>query len=130
MGTREPEILDDGIESLLRRSQPRPEHEFVTALRSRLFPDPTVSRSKHRPRPLLVAAVGATGAALASVVLSLAGVGPLAGRGSQDVRARSGCRYVTVKQRARVPVVARTSGGQARIIFRTEPVERRVKRCR
>jgi len=129
MEAREPEHLDEGVESLLRSAQPRPQPEFVLALRERLFPKRTVFGWARRPRPALVAALGAASVAAAVSVLSLAGVGPLAGRSGQDVKARSNCHFVLVKARGRVPVVVHSPDGQARIVYRDEPVERPVERC-
>jgi hypothetical protein len=68
-------------------------------------------------------------AALAVLILSLAGAGPLAGRSGQDVKARTNCHFVLVKARGRVPVVVHSRDGQARIVYRDEPVERPVERC-
>ncbi len=129
MEAREPEHLDEGVESLLRSAQPRPQPEFVLALRERLFPDRTLFGWARRPRPALVAALGAATVAVAISVLSLAGAGPLAGRSGQDVKARSNCHFVLVKARGRVPAVVRSRDGQARIVYRDEPVERPVERC-
>src|SRR6266849_4256211 len=114
METREPEHLDEGVESLLRSAQPRPEPEFVLALRERLLPERTVFGRARRPRPALVAALGAASIAVAVSALSLAGVGPLAGRSGQDVKARSNCHFVLVKARGRVPVIVHSRDGQAR----------------
>jgi hypothetical protein len=129
MEAREPEHLDEGVESLLRSAQPRPQPEFVLALRGRLFPERRVLAWLRRPRPALVAALGAASIAVAVSVLSLAGAGPLAGRSGQDVKARSNCHFVLVKARGRVPVVVHSRDGQARIVYRDEPVERPVERC-
>src|SRR6266851_993825 len=100
MEAREPEHLDESVESLLRSAQPRPQPEFVLALRERLFPERTVFGWVRRPRPALVAALGAASVAAAVSVLSLAGVGPLAGRSGQDVKARSNCHFVLVNERS------------------------------
>jgi hypothetical protein len=130
MEAREPEHLDEGVESLLRSAQPRPQPEFVLALRERLFAERRTGFGwARRPRPALVAALGAASIAVAVSVLSLAGAGPLAGRSGQDVKARSNCHFVLVKARGRVPVVVHSRDGQARIVYRDEPVERPVERC-
>jgi uncharacterized membrane protein YidH (DUF202 family) len=129
MEAREPEHLDETVESLLRSARTRPEPEFVMALRERLFRERTLFGWVRRPRPALVAALGAASVAIAVTVLSLAGAGPLAGRSGQDVKAKSNCHFVLVKARGRVPVVVHSRDGQARIVYRDEPVERPVERC-
>jgi hypothetical protein len=129
MEAREPEHLDEDIESLLRSAQTRPQPEFVMALRERLFPERTALGWVRRPRPALVAALGAASVAIALSALSLAGAGPLAGRSGQDVKARTNCHFVLVKARGRVPVVVHSRDGQARIVYRDQPVERPVERC-
>jgi hypothetical protein len=129
MEAREPEHLDEDVESLLRSAQTRPQPEFVLALRERLFPERTALGWVRRPRPALVAALGAASVAIALSALSLAGAGPLAGRSGQDVKARTNCHFVLVKARGRVPVVVHSRDGQARIVYRDEPVERPVERC-
>jgi hypothetical protein len=129
MEAREPEQLDETVESLLRSARARPEPEFVMALRERLFPERRVFGWVRRPRPALVAALGAASVAIAVSALSLAGAGPLAGRSGQDVKAKSNCHFVLVKARGRVPVVVHSRDGQARIVYRDEPVERPVERC-
>jgi hypothetical protein len=129
MEAREPEQLDEAVESLLRSARARPEPEFVMGLRERLFPERTVFGWVRRPRPALVAALGAASVAIAVSALSLAGAGPLAGRSGQDVKAKSNCHFVLVKARGRVPVVVHSRDGQARIVYRDEPVERPVERC-
>jgi hypothetical protein len=129
MEAREPEHLDEDVESLLRSAQTRPQPEFVLALRERLFPERTPLGWVRRPRPALVAALGAASVAIALSALSLAGAGPLAGRSGQDVKARTNCHFVLVKARGRVPVVVHSRDGQARIVYRDEPVERPVERC-
>ena len=129
MEAREPEHLDEDVESLLRSAQTRPQPEFVMALRERLFPERTALGWVRRPRPALVAALGAASVAIALSALSLAGVGPLAGRSGQDVKARTNCHFVLVKARGRVPVVVHSRDGQARIVYRDQPVERPVERC-
>jgi hypothetical protein len=129
MEARGPEHLDEAVESQLRSARARPEPEFVMALRERLFPERTVFGWVRRPRPALVAAVGAASVAIAVSALSLAGAGPLAGRSGQDVKAKSNCHFVLVKARGRVPVVVHSRDGQARIVYRDEPVERPVERC-
>jgi hypothetical protein len=129
MEAREPEHLDEDVESLLRSAQTRPQPEFVMALRERPFPERPALGWVRRPRPALVAALGAASVAIALSALSLAGVGPLAGRSGQDVKARTNCHFVLVKARGRVPVVVHSRDGQARIVYRDEPVERPVERC-
>ena len=129
MEAREPEHLDEAVESLLRSAQPRPEPEFVMALRERLFPERRAFGWVRRRRPALVAALGAASVAIAVSALSLAGSGPLAGRSGQDVKAKGNCHFVLVKARGRVPVVVHARDGQARIVYRDEPVERPVERC-
>ena len=129
MEAREPEHLDETVESLLRSARTRPEPEFVMALRERLFPERTLFGWLRRPRPALIAALGAASLAVAVSALSLAGAGPLAGRSGQDVKAKSNCHFVLVKARGRVPVVVHSRDGQARIVYRDEPVERPVERC-
>jgi len=130
MGASDPKVFDEGVESALRGAQPRPRPDFVRSLQARLFPERrTFFGWTRRRRPAFVAALSAAGMALAVLVLSLAGVGPLAGRGGQDVKAGSNCRFVVAKERTQVPTVVRASNGQTRIVYRSELVERRVRRC-
>ena len=128
MGTTDPDILDEQVEARLRASAPQPRPEFVLALRTRLFPERALATWRRRHRPVFVGALASAAAAVA--VLVLVSAGPLAGGGGQDVKAGSNCRYVVVKARGRVPVVVRTRAGQTRIVYRDEPVERPVERCR
>src|SRR2546421_7883339 len=113
MEAREPEHLDEAVESLLRSAQTRPQPEFVLALRERLFPERTMFGWVRRPRPALVAALGAASVAVAVSALSLAGVGPLAGRSGQDVKARTNRRFLLVKARRRGPAVRHPRSGPA-----------------
>jgi hypothetical protein len=129
MEPSEPEFLDERVESLLRRSQPRPRPDFVRSLQARLLPERGAQRWALRPRPAFVAAFSAAATALAVLVLSLAGVGPLASGGGQDVKAGSNCRFVVVKERTSVPTLVRARNGQTRIVYRDQLVDRRVRRC-
>jgi hypothetical protein len=127
MAARPPEPLDDRVEALLRSSRPSPPAQLALVLRERLLPE---RRARWRGRRTVVAGGLATAtAALAVLILSLAGAGPLAGRSGQDVKARTNCHFVLVKARGRVPVVVHSRDGQARIVYRDEPVERPVERC-
>ena len=128
MGNTDRDILDERVEDLLRASAPQPRPEFVLALRTRLFPERAIAAWRRRHRPVFVGALAS--AAAAAVVLVLVAAGPLAGGGGQDVKAGSNCRSVLVKARGRVPVVVQTRTGQTRIVYRDEPVERPVERCR
>jgi hypothetical protein len=127
MGAGNPEMLDERIEAMLRASRPEPKPDFVPALRERLFPQ----RPARRPRPVLLGGLATATAAAAVLLLSLAGVGPLAAGGGrdQDVKARSTCRFVLVTEPTRVPVIVHSGDGKPRVVYRERPVERRVKRC-
>jgi hypothetical protein len=113
---------DDDVPDALR---PRPRPGFVEEL------ERTLRRETARParRPLLAAATATAGIAVATLGLSVAGVGPLADS-TQDVTATSSCHYELVKQRARVPHIVAGPQGQPRIVYRYRVVERRIKRCR
>ena len=124
-----PEPLDATVESLLRSADPGPRPEFVLELRERLFPERAAHRWRRR-RPALVGALAAASVAVAVLVLGLAGAGPLAGGGGQDVRAKGDCTFTLVRTTGRVPVVVRAPNGQTRIVYRDEPVDRPVERCR
>ena len=100
---------------------------LVPALRTRLFPERAIATWRRRHRPVFVGALASAAAAAAALVLVAAG--PLAGCGGQDVKAGSNCRFVVAKERTQVPTVVRASNGQTRIVYRSELVERRVRRC-
>ena len=129
MGASDPQVFDEGIESALRGAQPRPRPDFVRSLQARLFPERRAFGWTLRRRPAFAAAFSAAGMALAVLALSLAGVGPLAGRGGQDVKAGSNCRFVVAKERTQVPTLVRASNGRTHIVYRSELVQRRVRRC-
>jgi hypothetical protein len=131
IGPSRPEAELGSVERWLRAARPRPRPGFVENLERSLLGDPTTPRPRPRAarRPLLAAAAASAAITAATLGLSVAGVGPLAGGSEQDVNATSSCHFVSVKERARVPQVVTGARGQARIVYRYTLVERRVKRC-
>jgi hypothetical protein len=127
MGRGHSQAPDEQIVEVLRASRPDPSPEFLASLEATLFVAP--AQRSPRQRPVLVGAFAAAGVALAALVLSLAGVGPLAASQKQDVKARTGCDYVAVKKWISVPSLVRPRGGEPRIVYREQLVERQVKRC-
>ena len=121
--------VDRRVERLLVESRPRPDAVFTDSLERRLLPSRPRPR-RFRPRPLWVGAAAATGLAGAAVVFSLGGGGPLAPGGGDEVEAGDDCRYVTVERRVRKPTIVTGTDGRETIRYRTEVVERRVRRCR
>jgi hypothetical protein len=119
---------DTLAEQWLRANRPEPDPDFVRSLESRLFP-PRRERAPHRrPRPLFAGAAAALAGAAAVLVLALAGVGPLGSSGSDSGQATTGCHYVTVNRKARVPVIVERKGNPT-LEYRTKLVQQRVKRC-
>jgi hypothetical protein len=122
---RDPDL--EAVERRLRASRPRPRPGFVESLERSLVHEP--ARPAARRRPLLAAAAASAAMAAAALGLSVAGVGPLAAGTQDDTKATSKCRYVTVQRRARVAEIVTGARGQARVVYRYRPVERRVRRC-
>jgi hypothetical protein len=104
--------------------------QFKLALEERLFP----SRAPHRAhlfrRPIFVGGIVLATTASFALVLSLAGVGPLALRGGADVQGASGdCAYVSVQRRVEIPHLVAGRDGRTRVALRREWVQQRVKHC-
>jgi hypothetical protein len=99
-------------------------------LEQRLVPGREPGRARWLRHPLFTGAAAATGLASAAVVLALAGGGPLAPGGGDASRASQDCHFVTVKTRARVPLIVVDRDGQPSLRYRMQLVERPVKRCR
>jgi hypothetical protein len=117
-------------ERRLRASRPLPDPRFVGELEEYLLPREPEPRRRRARRPLL-AAVGATGAlAVALIGVGLAGGGPLAPSGDEGVRAEDDCRFVSVRERFRSPVVVTGRDGRTEVRYRSRLVTRQVKRCR
>jgi hypothetical protein len=121
--------VDARLETLLRAVRPRPDRDFARALEERLLPRRAARGAARRRRPLLAGAAAAAGLAAAALAFGLAGGGPLAPSGRDDVRAGDDCRYVAVQKRERRPLVVTGSNGRPTIRYRSELVKRRVKRC-
>lgn len=120
-----PEHADPELDALLQRSRPEPEGAWVHATGERLFaPRPTRSRLTLR-----LGTAFAVGLAALALILSLAGVGPLADSNA-PVQARDGCRDVTVTRVERVPSVVTTPDGETKIVYSRKTVRRTVRRCR
>lgn len=118
------------IEDHLRASRPEPDPEFAAGLEERLLERRESRFRLPSPRhrgPLFAGAAAATAMASAALVLSLAGVGPLAA-GEGSVSADEQCHWVTVKRTERVPEIVQRNG-RTELRFSQRSVERRVKRC-
>ena len=114
--------MDERVEQILRASRPEPDPDYVRSLERRLIGEP---RRERRPaRPLFAGAALSGAVAAAVLALSLAGVGPLGGGGSNGAHAGSDCRFVTVAKREKAPVLV-----QGQLVLREHTVQRRIKRC-
>lgn len=114
-------------EQLLRAARPDVRDGFVERTEQRLLGRrPATSR-----RSVLLPAFGlGLALAVAALVASLGGAGPLALSGSDDVRARQDCKTVIQQQSRTVGEIVRDGAGVPRVITRDGPVlERRVE-CR
>jgi hypothetical protein len=70
----------------------------------------------------------ALGLAALAAGLSLAGVGPFAGR-SGSVSARDDCRTVAITRVEPVPTLVTGDDGEPRLVYRDGRVTHRVRRC-
>jgi hypothetical protein len=132
MASHRAQDTESRLELLLRSSRPRPDRLFVETLEERLLPAPrsTGQQVAWYRRPAFVGAASAAGLAAMGLALALAGGGPLAPGGDDDVKADDSCRYVTVEKRVRTPVVTTGPSGEPVVRYRSRLAERRVKRCR
>ncbi len=121
---------DAPLELLLERSRPVPRATFVHELEDRLLPAREPARAIRFRRPLFAGAAAAAGLASAALVLALAGGGPLAPGGGDASRASQDCHFVTVKERARVPLIVVDRDGRPSVRYRMQLTKRPVKRCR
>jgi hypothetical protein len=125
----EPERLDPEIDAFLRNNRPVLDRDWVRNTERRLF-DATSRRAPiwrlAQIRPAVVVAAGIVALLL---VLALAGVGPLV-RDRGDVRAKDDCSLIEVTRLERVPHVVEGAGGDLRIVYRRERVQRVERRCR
>jgi hypothetical protein len=119
---------DTLAEQWLRANTPEPEPDFVRSLEARLFPPRRERAPRRRPRPLFAGAAAALAGAAVVLLLALGGVGPLGSSSSDSGQATSGCRYVTVNRKVRVPVIVERKGNPT-LEYRTKLVHQRVKRC-
>ena len=117
------EPIDPEMDALLRRARPEPDGAWVHATGERLFAPRRTSRPVWR-----LGAAFAGGLAAFATVLSLAGVGPLAG-GDQTVNAKDDCRAVTVTRVQRVPSLVTKPSGGVRITYTRKPVQVSERRC-
>jgi hypothetical protein len=129
------EDTESRLELLLQASRPLPDRLFVEALEERLLAAPrsagqTAAGVTWYRRPAFVGAASAAGLAAVGLALALAGGGPLAPGGDDEVKADDSCRYVTVEKRVRTPVVTTGPSGEPVVRYRSRLAERRVKRCR
>jgi len=99
---------------------------FVEQLERRLVP----ARPAARRRPLLLGAAASAALAAAAVLVGLAGGGLLSPDGTHEVRARDHCHFVSIRTRARTPVIVVNARGEPVIRYRTAVVRRKLKRCR
>jgi hypothetical protein len=117
-------LPDPELEARLRTARPQPDPAWVRTTGERLFPE----RAPRRLPALRLGTAFAGGLASLVTVLSLAGVGPLAGS-SGPVQAQDRCRQVAVTRVQRVPRLVTTAGGAKRVVYTRRPVHRMVKRC-
>jgi ferric-dicitrate binding protein FerR (iron transport regulator) len=117
----DPEL--EPVERALRAARPTPDAEFAGRLERRLLGAPR--RPRRRRRPLFAGVALAGALALAALALSLAGVGPLAGNGTEGVRARSRCHFVTERRLVRVAEVV-----DGRLVIHRKLAPVRVRKCR
>jgi hypothetical protein len=126
--------VEAGVEQLLRASRPVPEADFVDALERRLLPSPRAERRRSRPRlspPVLWrAGLAVASLALAALVLSLAGVGPLSPGGTRQAAAGDNCRTTIKRHVVRHPVARVAPGGRLEVRYRSRMVSRSVLDCR
>jgi hypothetical protein len=119
-------------ERLLRECRPVPDTEVTDRIERRLFDRPR--RGRRLPvlarRPVFAGGVLAAAIASLVLILSLAGLGPLAPGGADDVKGSSNCTYVTVIRRVSVPEFTTDRNGHLQTVHRMRPLRQRVKRCR
>ena len=128
MGPDPPDIA--ALERRLRASRPHPDPRFVSELEEYLLPPEPEPRRRPARRPLLAAAGATAALAVALVGVGLAGGGPLTPSGDEGVRAKDDCRFVSVRERVRSPVVVSGRDGRPEMRYGSRLVTRQVKRCR
>jgi hypothetical protein len=116
------------MERLLVAARPVPSERFVERTERRLLGRRQRHRW-HRPQRGLGAMMAAVaGVATAIVIVTLAGTGPLASGGNDEVKAKDDCRYVAVTRTVPRPVVT-THNGALQLSMVPERRIVRVKRC-
>jgi hypothetical protein len=125
----DPHDPDPQLADLLRSRRPQPSMHFVAETERELF---APRRSRLSWRPAAATRLGGAlvaGFAALVLVLSLAGVGPLAGDDT-GVQARDDCHTVAVKRFQRVPEVVTGKDGQAKVVYVRKRVPRYERVCR
>jgi hypothetical protein len=119
----EPYGEEPQVAAWLARTRPSPDETFVEQTERRLL-----RPARRRRRPAL-AALGVTGALAATAIATmLVGTGPL--DGDDAARAKPDCSLVQVTRMQREGQVVVDRRGDPRVVYRTRPVTRTVKRCR
>jgi hypothetical protein len=121
------EPADRAIERVLIAAWPAADPAWVQALEERLLAPATPARA-WTVRRLGLGLAFALGLAVLAAGLSLAGVGPFAGR-SGSVSARDDCRTVAITRVEPVPTLVTGADGQPRLVYRDARVTHRVRRC-
>jgi hypothetical protein len=120
------EPADRATEARLIAVWPAADPAWVQALEERLLPAPRARA--WRLRRLSLGLAFALGLAVLAAGLSLAGVGPFAGR-SGSVSARDDCRTVAITRVEPVPTLVTGADGTPRLVYRDQRVTHRVRRC-
>lgn len=127
MPTSDDQDLDEEAARLLRAARPEPGPQWMARTEARLLG----RRAAPRRRRPVIAAFGISGAVAAvAVVASLAGAGPLALDGQDDVRAGEDCRTVQVTTPRTTGEIVRQPDGTATVVQQDETVTKPVRRCR
>ena len=120
------EPADRATEARLIAVWPAADPGWKEALEERLLP-PARART-WQLRRLGLGLAFALGLAVLAAGLSLAGVGPFAGR-SGSVSARDDCRTVAITRVEPVPTLVTGADGRPRLVYRDQRVTHRVRRC-
>jgi hypothetical protein len=123
------EPADRATELVLIAVWPPADPAWVQALEERLLaPAPAARARAWRLRRFGLGLAFALGLAALAAGLSLAGVGPIAGR-SGSVSARDDCRTVAITRVEPMPTLITGADGKPRLVYRDGPVTHRVRRC-
>lgn len=128
VGDHRPDADIEDAERLLVAARPVAREQFVASTESDLFG--RRARGRRAPRAA-IAAFGISGlVAAVFLVAGLAGSGPIAPGGSDEVRARQDCQTTTVRRAKPVGEVRADPSGQATVVTRDRLVPEAVRRCR